>query len=389
MGTIYLLQELTHSSKKFDIYRLDIEYNKKKKPNILLQLGCSNNIISTHIELKEIFKNIFKHRTDIGENFFQGNYKTMIRMLSKCVISKEKSIDKDEETVATSELIIEPDVLFHFQDVYKNDRTMGGDMHYFKINIIKTKANAHYVIECIFMIRTLYKLSLGSIRLNSYLDMDSMGRKYFDTLTNDGVLSHNTIYMLSPQIVNLIDTYKYKLTDCIVHDSTILKNSTISLHDSIASCLKKILFKNTIINSIYYVDTVNLSHIDSIGKYHNILIGMNKYIHFFQYDKKQYIDIAYIEQYFPYCCEVSLDGNKICIINIESRYINIKNQSFKDDEFKNISVKYFFHYESPPWIDANILRETAEYYKQFVSNKIINNDCKETNKLMDILTYNK
>jgi len=99
---IYLLQEREFLKTNETIYKIgkttQMNYDRfKQYPNgsVLLYQTICDNCHTLEKELLSIFKNKFKHRKDIGNEYFEGNYKDMIDIISNKSLSKNtKSFEK-------------------------------------------------------------------------------------------------------------------------------------------------------------------------------------------------------------------------------------------------------------------------------------------------------
>ena len=103
MDYIYLLQTREFIQLKEPVYKIgrttQLNYERFKqypKGSILYQQQYCFNCIETEGILIKIFKETFKHRKDIGNEYFEGNLIDMLRILSiVCMKSLENVYIED------------------------------------------------------------------------------------------------------------------------------------------------------------------------------------------------------------------------------------------------------------------------------------------------------
>jgi hypothetical protein len=114
---IYLLQEREFIKTKENVYKVGMtkkenheRFNQYPKGSVLLcQIICNdcNNMEKTVLKK---FKETFKQRKDIGNEYFEGDYKNMIDIIyltikdEKETINKEEIINDEEETITKDNL---------------------------------------------------------------------------------------------------------------------------------------------------------------------------------------------------------------------------------------------------------------------------------------------
>jgi hypothetical protein len=113
---IYLLQEREFIKTNESIYKIGRtkqEHNKRlnqypKGSILLVQIICSNCVIMEK-KIITFFKEKYKHRKDIGNEYFEGNSKDMIQEINNIINNeqikqnKDEDIDKNDEKIRTSE----------------------------------------------------------------------------------------------------------------------------------------------------------------------------------------------------------------------------------------------------------------------------------------------
>ena len=158
---IYLLQEREFRKTKEHVYKIGMtkkenheRFNQYPKGSVLLfQMICNNCKNMEKLVLKK-FKETFKQRKDIGNEYFEGEYKCMVDIIYLTIKDElnihEAIINDEEETINTEEEqeeneedddkdeeqenIIKFNLLCEkickiFPD-YKNDESFGGNKKY-------------------------------------------------------------------------------------------------------------------------------------------------------------------------------------------------------------------------------------------------------------------
>lgn len=104
---VYLLQEREFVNSGEDIYKIGktkklnfTRFKQYPKGSILLFQSTCNDCHTMEKTILSIFIKKFIQRTDIGSEYFEGNYKNMIKIIMKC-IEKEKDLS---ESFSDSEL---------------------------------------------------------------------------------------------------------------------------------------------------------------------------------------------------------------------------------------------------------------------------------------------
>ena len=153
---IYLLQEREFVKTKEKIYKVGRtkkenhqRFNQYPKGSILLfQMICKK---CENIEGKIIkeFKDKFKQCKDIGNEYFEGDYKRMIEIIYSTIENEkcddnysENEIENDNEEIKFKELCEKIGKIF---PDYKNDESLGGLNKYIKVNLINDEYKIYYI----------------------------------------------------------------------------------------------------------------------------------------------------------------------------------------------------------------------------------------------------
>jgi hypothetical protein len=126
---IYLLQEREFIKTKESIYKIGRtkkenhkRFNQYPKGSILLFQMICNNCVKVETDLIEQFKKKFKHRKDIGNEYFEGNYRLMIDFIYTTIKNEKYDAGSIVECkIETTKQEIPPssdDVLQTFIDKY-------------------------------------------------------------------------------------------------------------------------------------------------------------------------------------------------------------------------------------------------------------------------------
>ncbi len=145
---IYLLQLREFVNSGENIYKIGrtkkenhYRFNQYPKGSILLFQMICNNCKNIETQIIKLFKENFKHRRDIGNEYFEGEFKNMIDIIY-FTIKNELNIDKeiinDEEEEQEDDEEQENKIKFNlfkkickiFPD-YKNDESFGGNKKYY------------------------------------------------------------------------------------------------------------------------------------------------------------------------------------------------------------------------------------------------------------------
>ena len=111
---IYLLQEREFIKTKENIYKVGMtkkenlqRFNQYPKSSLLLFQMICNNCKNSEKQIIKLFKEKFKHRRDIGNEYFEGEYKSMTELIYLTIKDEinihEESILDEEDTKSNDE----------------------------------------------------------------------------------------------------------------------------------------------------------------------------------------------------------------------------------------------------------------------------------------------
>jgi hypothetical protein len=131
---IYLLQEREFIKTKEDIFKVGKTKQENLKrfmnyPNgskLLFQMICKNCDTLERDIINE-FKNLFEHKKDIGNEYFEGNYNHMISIVYKKIIKQQKNYNSDSDSWTNDEFDSDfeeelEQTIDNYDDLIKNSR---------------------------------------------------------------------------------------------------------------------------------------------------------------------------------------------------------------------------------------------------------------------------
>lgn len=389
---IYLVQEREFIKTKENIFKVGMtekenhkRFNQYPKGSLLLCQIICNNCKRTEKDIIKKFIELFKQRKDIGKEYFEGDYKSMINIIYSTIqeetdtendaAEEEKEEEDDDireweldnfnfnnweskhiERVRSKEYQEEAfqKVCEKIQNVfpdYKKDVVFGGEKTFFKVVIESDKSIiVHYINP---QLKSLVFDKLGNaIYYSEYYEIDprhfefriicednishylnTSGLHVFTTLVRDEIIISNTIYDLnSEKFLTKVSRPKVKI-HIEYYDDFI--NTHKTENNDIFLKIFKILTSNAVLNNKTYVaiDEDNLHLISSsksfikleleiINSQKSLLSGDSKSITLIKINKKYFDVESFFEKYFPYRVKWSEDNN-FFILNRNKEYIGL------------------------------------------------------------------
>ena len=153
---IYLLQEREFIKTKENIYKVGRtrkdnyeRFNQYPKGSILLFQMICKRCEKIEVEIIKEFKERFKQRKDIGNEYFEGDYKIMIDIIYLEIKKEKNEIEEDENKLENINEEIKFKILCEKIDEifidYKNDVSFGGLNKYIKIDLINNEYKIYYI----------------------------------------------------------------------------------------------------------------------------------------------------------------------------------------------------------------------------------------------------
>lgn len=229
---IYLLQEREFVNAKQNIYKVGRttkpnlkRFNQYPKESVLLYHTICYDCKIIERQVIKQFKENFKLRKDIGNEYFEGNYKIMIDIIY-LTIKNEICVIKDndmDEFNSTDDLDKTDDLKFKilcekicdtFPD-YKNDESFGGLNKYIKINFIDNEYIVYYIDHDIKANLHYYYDDKCEEIFNEYIINKNVADKlqYFNYLISKKIIVINEIYDInSNNFIDKIIKTKFNIT---------------------------------------------------------------------------------------------------------------------------------------------------------------------------------
>jgi hypothetical protein len=399
---IYLLQEREFITTKQKVYKLgktkqeNLQRFKQypKGSKLLLQQVCDDCDI-LEVELIREFKNKHKHRRDIGNEYFEGDYKEMIKdihnKITNDVVHNEDT--DDEENKSQIEIDDEVKVLF---PNYCDDESFGGTKKLIKTYIEIDKIIIKY-IDCEindWNYTTIHNYMVKEEEAyrdefdNTYFKYKD---NYYDNLIKYKAIENDKIYDLNDsKFVKKLDKYKHSVQ---LHYSDKLEFITdkYRLHSNCKySLIEFHMQNNAILNDDIYCSLYenDSCHIYFVSKdwfenenNHNTIVDIKmniKTINGFGFDYE------YLKRYSPYCINLYNSG-EYYMLNRDYKIITHEDERYADGKYKQLHLHR--GNETPcaynKEIEIKILyNKLLAKLKETTTNKICKNENKHTNIIL-------
>ncbi len=405
---IYLLQEREFITTNQKIYKLgktkqeNLQRFKQypKGSKLLLQQVCDDcDVLET--ELIRDFKNKYTHRRDIGKEYFEGDYKDMIKdihnKITNNVVHNEDT--DDEEDKPRIEIDDEVKVLF---PNYCYDESFGGTKKLIKICVEVDKIIIKYIDyeinDCNYT--TIHNYTINEVE--AYRDEWDHNCKYEDMKYKDNyynniikykVIENEKIYDLNDvRFVKRLDKYKHSIQ---LHYSDKLdyitdkyrlhfkdKHNLIQFYIQNNAILNDVIYCG-LIKDICYIDFVSD---DALEKYHtDDMMKTNTYVNLQIHIKTINgfgFDYDYLMKYTPYCININDDEYYM----LDRRYKGITtDDAYTIKDYKQI---YLHRGGECPWAydkeeEIKVLyNNLLAKLKESTTNKICKNENKHTNIIL-------
>jgi hypothetical protein len=424
---IYLLQEREFIRLNETIYKL----GKTTQPNhtrfkqypknsiLLLQLIC-NDCNHTEKELIKLFKDKFIQRTDIGTEYFEGNYKEMIRYITdiinlECISTNIINISDDEISNSISDIeesdcdidtieyiksyqdeafkIVCKNIQYTFPN-YTEDITFGGNKKLIIIKLIDGNYNLYYINpdlkSYVFTLDgDIYDNDYAMVICEDQIIFDWEAECYaFNRLLDKQIIKIDTIYDLkSKSFVDQILKTKLKINIENYHNFKTTNEIYPYIPYQAYQDYKRIeLFRcNMIINNEIYVsiDEKIFTNIKKLKNFEDVninrccVINKNKLkntsIHLYKINNKYY-DYYFLRTYTPYCIRWDINKNYY-IVNRDYEYINLNCKSI---EYEQEGSSYVFNDGNKPWDDKHNFIRFCNEYKRIINDNSLK-ECINTN----------
>ena len=417
---IYLLQEREFIKTKENVYKVGMtkkennkRFNQYPKGSVLLfQIICNNCKNMEKIILKK-FKETFKQKKDIGNEYFEGDSKVMINMIYLSIKDEEQETKSDDDYSDDDYSDIEQErenkIKFNslceeickiFPD-YKNDESFGGNKKYIKISKIDNEYVAFYINPKLmnhlhsYYHETESVTSFDNYIINQYLIDDNVvdELQYFNHLINKKLVCVDTIYDInSTKFISKIDKTKFYIKIENYNDFRIhLTKSDKEIYCKIREKIRQLFHCNTIINTCLYSTIVKNDELDNIfifkklKDFNNFRIDIGthqvNYIILYKINSKYY-DWTFLQKYMPYIIEWDINNNYY-ILNYNYEYIGL-NTYYIHNTRKGYS--YLLNDGNEPWSNKNNYIRMCNQYKKIIKDNSLKECLNMHNSIETMLT---
>ena len=402
---IYLLQEREFITTNQKVYKLGKtkqenlqRFKQYPKGSVLLLQQVCDDCDMLEVELIRYFKNKYKYRRDIGNEYFEGDYNEMIKdihnKITNNVVNNEDTDDEDHKT----EVEIDNEVKELFPN-YCDDESFGGMKKLIKIYIEVDKIIIKY-IDCddldtkkIYYDVEEYKIH-RDVWNNKYWKYKDI---YYDKIIKHKVIENNKIYDLNDnKFIQRLDKHKHSVK---LHYSDKLeyitdkyklhfndKHNLIDFHIQCNTILNDTIYCGLTEykgckNVICYIDFISRDYIlkdpDRMQGNTHVNLQINiKTINGFGFD------YDYLMKYTPYC--ININDDEYYILNRDYKGI-LTDDAYSIKDYKQI---YLHRGGECPWaydteeeIKA-LYNKLSEKLKETTTNKICKNENKHTNIIL-------
>lgn len=405
-GYIYLLQEREFITPNQNVYKMgktkqeNLQRFKQypKGSKLLLQHIC-NDCDMLEKKLISDFKNKYKHRKDLGNEYFEGNYNDMIKdihnKITNYVIHNANTDEMDKP-----EIEIDDDVKILFPN-YCDDESFGGTKLLIKIYIEVDKIIIKY-IDC--DINNLNDTPIHNYMVTEeevYRDGWDNNCKFFDMKYKDNyynniiknkVIENNKTYDLNDvRFIRRLDKYKHSIK-LNYSDKLAYITDKYRLHfKKKFNLIEFYIQNNAILNDVIYCGLIkdmcyiNFVSDDGLEKLNdpnndtNTLVDLQihiKTINSFGFD------YDYLVKYTPYCININYD--EYYMVNRDYNGITTDN-AYTLMDYKQIYLhkggEFPGGYDKEEKIKV-LYNKLSETLKKTTTNKICLNENKHTNIIL-------
>ena len=444
---IYLLQEREFIKTKEYVYKVGMtkkenheRFNQYPKGSVLLfQMICNNCKNMEKLVLKK-FKETFKQRKDIGNEYFEGEYKDMIDIIYLTIKNNNSVEDAVVEDVVVEDEnhdIEEDWKLKHIRDIkskkyqenafkivcdkinnifpdYQQDLSFGGTKKFIKISLIDDEYFVYYINPQLksltytedgdayigkeyyenFTEEELIYKDYNIICVDSIKFAWNEEKNYFNLLVKEQIIIPNKIYDLqSKGFIKKLSTNKMKIN--IDNYEDFISTHNILIDDNIYNKIYRILCYNLVINEKIYasIDTDVFEKVKKIKDFDNICIDIGmmldnrnitngKLITLHKINKKYYDYKTFLRKYIPYVIRWDINNNYY-IVNRDYEYIGLKSKSI---EYETGGQAYLFNDGNKPWDNRNDYIRFCNEYKKIIKDNSLKECLNTHNSTATILT---
>ena len=399
---IYLLQEREFIKTKEHVYKVGMtekenhkRFNQYPKGSVLLfQIICNNCKNMEKLVLKK-FKETFEQRKDIGNEYFEGEYKSMIDIIY-LTIKDELNIHEEENKIKFN---LREKICKIFPD-YKNDESFGGNKKYIKISIIDNEYVVYYINpELMDYLPYYYENECETMFYNYIINQYEINKnvadrlQYFNHLINKKLVCLDKIYDIhSANFITKINKTKFYINIKNYDDFQIhLTNN--KLYCKIEEKIRQLFHCNSIVNTSLYSTMVKEDETyDIFKKFKNLKdydnfridVGIEDYnmITLYKINSKYYDYKTFLRKYIPYVIRWDINNNYY-IVNRDYEYIGLNSKSI---DYTRKSQSYLFNDGNKPWDNRNDYIIFCNEYKKIIKDNSLKECLNMHNSTATILT---
>lgn len=418
---IYLLQEREFIKTNEYIYKVGRtkqenhqRFNQYPKGSILLFQMICNNYENIEKYIIKQFKEKFNLRKDIGNEYFEGDYKSMIDIIYSTVKNEICYLEacNNKLTIDNTNLILmvkNEELKFKtvcekiceiFPD-YKNDESFGGSKKYFKIELINNEYLIYYINpdledEIDDYYEDKYKTAFNEYIILQHCINDNVADKlqYFDKLISKKTILIDKIYDInSNKFIDKIKKSKFNLIIENYDEFETYLLDVICNNNNFEEKIRQLFYCNMIINNKLYSTIVKEYDDDNYDIYKlkdfdnfRVDIGIHNYIMKSLYKiNLKFYDYEYLRKYIPYL--IRWNTNKdYYILNRDYEYIGLNTKSI---EYEKIGEIYLFDDETKPWNKKQYFINMCNEYIKIITENLLNRCVNSNNFTENILSlYN-
>lgn len=399
---IYLLQEREFIKTKEHVYKVGMtkkenheRFKQYPKGSVLLfQIICNNCKNMEKLVLKK-FKETFKQRKDIGNEYFEGEYKSMIDII---YLTIKDDNDEEQENKIKFNLLCEK-ICKIFPD-YKNDESFGGNKKYIKISIIDNEYVVYYINpklmdylhyyyenECETM---FYDYIINQYEINKNV-ADRL--QYLNHLINKKLVCLDKIYDIhSTDFITKINKTKFYI-NIENYDDFQIHLTNNKFYCKITEKIRQLFHCNTIVNTSLYSTMVKEDETyDIFKKFKNLKdydnfridVGIQDYnmMTLYKINSKYYDYKTFLRKYIPYVIRWDINNNYY-IVNRDYGYIGLNSNSI---DYTREGQSYLFNDGNKPWDNRNDYIRFCNEYKKIIKDNSLKECLNMHNSTATILT---
>jgi hypothetical protein len=409
---IYLLQEREFIKTKENIYKVGRtrkenyeRFNQYPKGSILLFQMICKKCEKIEVEIIKEFKDRFNQRKDIGNEYFEGDYKIMIDIIYLEIKKEINEIEYDNNKLENINEEIKFKILCEkideiFRD-YKNDVSFGGLNKYIKIDLINNEYKIYYINPHLMRDLRNYYENECEITFEEYIILCHSINKnvadklqYFKNLISKKIILVDKIYNINSN--NFIDKIIRTKFNLRIENYEGLKTYLLNdkFYSNIEEKLRQLLYCNMIINKELYCTMVKEDENYDIYKEYNkvkdydslrIDIGINDYIiiTLYKINSKFYDYNTYIRKYIPYLIRWD-KNNDYYIINRDYEYIGLNTKYIK---YEKKGECYLFYDGNKPWDGKEYFMRMCNEYTKAIKDNFLK-ECLNINNFTENIMLN-